>query len=243
VRYWACHCDCGNEVEVSSGGLNNGHTRSCGCLKRGISPRRIDLAGRVFGRLTAVRMAKSRQQSGTTVGYWVCLCECGTETVVPTNNLTSGNSTSCGCYLGSPEHRAVVSASLTRHGHNMSNSTTYRSWQGMRRRCASRPGYADRDIFCVPRWDSFENFFADMGERPIGCTLDRVDNDGPYSPENCRWATRTAQSNNRRNTCYLTYRDRTQPLADWAREVGVRPNVLYNRVYTLGWPLEWALAP
>lgn len=97
-----------------------------------------------------------------------------------------------------------------------------------------RPRYGGRGITVDPRWERFENFLADMGERPEGYTLDRIDNDGPYSPENCRWATYVAQSNNRSNNRWLTYDGRTQTVSEWAREVGVSRQRIDQRLRA-GW--------
>jgi len=113
-------------------------------------------------------------------------------------------------------------AGKPRHGHgsNLHGRTpTYRSWQAMRSRCHSLtdPAYArygGRGIVVCARWsESFEAFLADMGERPAGTTLDRIDNDGPYSPENCRWATRTEQGRNRRTNRLLTFNGATKTIA------------------------------
>ncbi|WP_280186032.1 MULTISPECIES: hypothetical protein [Nocardia] len=112
----------------------------------------------------------------------------------------------------------------------------------MRRRVLdNRPRYGGRGITIDPRWDSFENFLADMGERPAGTTLDRIDNDGPYSPDNCRWASNLTQGNNRANNRHITYRGRTQTIAEWAREVGLPRGVVYNRIMLLKWPVDRAL--
>lgn len=160
-----------------------------------------------------------------------------------TSNLTSGNSKSCGCYKGTQQYRANMSAAQKTHGHNNRNSPTYVSWQGMRRRCEGRNGYADRGITFDPRWDDFLTFLADMGERPEGCTLDRIDNNGPYAPGNCRWASPKVQGNNRSNNRMLTYDGRTQTITQWAREFGVKPRVFYNRVMILNWDIDKAKVP
>jgi hypothetical protein len=128
-----------------------------------------------------------------------------------------------------------------KHGHNMLNSPTYVSWQSMLRRVKGKRRYADRGVTVDPRWQSFENFLADMGERPEGTTIDRINNNGPYEPGNCRWASKDVQDNNRSTSRHVTYDGRTQTIAQWAREVGLSRGVLYNRIVLYGWDMKTAL--
>lgn len=129
---------------------------------------------------------------------------------------------------------------------SLRNTPTHNSWLNMKARCnnpckSKWDSYGGRGITYCSRWEYFEYFLADMGERPKNTTLDRVDNDGDYTPENCKWATREEQMNNRRNNLLLTYDGRKQTIAQWAREVGINYHVLYNRVMTYGWTDEEAL--
>lgn len=208
-----------------------------------IAHNRIDLTGQTFGFLTVLNRAESRYESGSKRGYWKCQCKCGTIKELPTSNLTSGNTNSCGCYKHTEQFKKNNSAAHIRHGHNNYNSPTYRTWQGMRQRCRSRQGYADRGITVDPRWDDFNAFLADMGERPEGCTLDRIDNDGPYCASNCRWASPKVQGNNRSDNRMLTHDGRTQTVTQWAREFGVNQRAFYNRIFILGWDIERAKQP
>ncbi|UGT65344.1 hypothetical protein LTT66_18415 [Nocardia gipuzkoensis] len=105
----------------------------------------------------------------------------------------------------------------------------------------NRPRYGGRGIAVDPRWEKFEDFLADMGERPDGTTLDRIDNDGPYTPQNCRWAGNLTQGNNRSNNRRVTHLGRTQTIAEWAREVGLPRGVVYNRIVLMKWPVGRAL--
>ncbi len=116
----------------------------------------------------------------------------------------------------------------------------------MIRRC-TRPNsrayanYGGRGIRVCDRWLTFENFIADMVQRPVGHSLDRIDNDGPYSPENCRWATDIEQHRNRRDNRLETFRGQTKTLAEWAEEFGIRYATLHSRITKQGWSFERAL--
>lgn len=134
------------------------------------------------------------------------------------------------------------------HGHSKGRtmSPTYRSWITMRDRCRNPncPKYADyggRGITIDPRWESFERFLADMGERPAGRTLDRRNNDQGYSPDNCRWATRGEQARNQRRTHNITFNGETMCLQDWAERLGIAAHTLYYRLTKHGWSLDRAL--
>lgn len=135
------------------------------------------------------------------------------------------------------------------HGHAAGSkrpaSSTYRTWEGMLRRCtktsaADYPRYGGRGITIDPSWRVFTGFLADMGERPVGKTLDRIDNDGSYCKDNCRWATADEQRRNTRVNVYLTFNGRTQILSDWACELGLSKDLLSSRLHA-GWTTERAL--
>lgn len=158
--------------------------------------------GDKLGRLTVVRDTGRRLRSYRMLE---CICDCGTVCEASTQHL-GRNKRSCGCLLLEHNQR--------RHGHakHGSRHSLYRTWTGMHERCRNRNcdsyhRYGGRGIHVCERWsgsDGFVNFIADVGERPEGCTLDRRDNDGPYSPENCRWATPAEQVANRHAPFLLT---------------------------------------
>lgn len=132
--------------------------------------------------------------------------------------------------------------------HLMTGTSIYKTWTEFRRRCSDPShknygNYGGRGITVCERWsNSFENFYADMGPRPPGMTLDRKDNDGPYSPENCRWATPLEQTRNRRVTNFVTYEGVVMPLPECCERAGVEYLTVHNRVFKHGWPLERALS-
>ena len=146
-----------------------------------------DLRGERFGKLTAIEPA-GRSYRGNAV--WCCICDCGGTAEVPSNNLRSGNSKSCGC------------AKAPRRGPRMLCTRTYKSWASMMQRCTNPNHvwfrrYGGRGITVSERWREYANFLADMGLRPAGKSLDRIDNSQGYCAENCRWATAKEQATNR----------------------------------------------
>ena len=163
--------------------------------------KKINLLGESFGFLTVIAETSMPYQSTTRV-RWVCRCECGNIRELPSDALKSGKNKSCGCKRGI-KHGAFKNGA--------DPTPTYNTWIHMRSRCNSPTNdqyylYGGRGITVCHRWESFESFIADMGNRPHGCTIDRIDPEQGYSPENCRWATAKEQANNRRKDHALAVR-------------------------------------
>lgn len=166
-------------------------------------PARLDLVGRQFGRLTVLEFAGMK---GSPRSHWRCRCVCGNEKIASGPLLMKGETSSCGCARVEQAARTARTV-LRTHGHRKPHpSLTYVSWQGMRQRCSnpsvdSYQYYGGRGIRVCDHWLVFENFLADMGERPSKeFSIDRVDPNGNYEPGNCRWATIVEQRQNRRET-------------------------------------------
>jgi hypothetical protein len=161
--------------------------------------RRVDLVGRRFERLVVVEFAG---RTAARASKYRCACDCGRTSIVLSHKLVSGHTRSCGCLAA--DALALAGKRRRRHGHSSGNSPTYRSWTSMIRRCTAPldkmyPAYGARGITVCERWRVFENFLADMGERPAGTSIDRFPNgNGGYEPGNCRWGTTHEQAQNSR---------------------------------------------
>lgn len=235
VVYWACECECGNKCEVAASQLRKGITKSCGCLDH------PDLTGKRFGKLTVIELGNPYiPRNGKPKRRWICLCDCGNITQVCTSDLNSGHTTSCGCVK-----KNVLGDATRKHG--MVGTRIYRIYRGMIARCYNKnhPHYDNwggRGIKICEEWlgeHGFEKFYEWSMKNGYAknLTIDRIDNDGDYCLENCRWTTLTVQANNTRKNIYITYNGKTQSLSDWCRELGLEYNMIYLR-YRRGWDVE-----
>lgn len=197
------------------------------------------IPGTKYGSLTVLGIERFEKKNGFFVAT---RCDCGTEKIVRFNYLMNGHTKSCGCLIG------IKNKSRATHKHTERGNInrTYAIYRDMRTRCENPHYrqfylYGGRGIKVCDRWrQGYENFLADMGERPAGMTLERIDVDGDYGLHNCRWATPAEQANNKRNSRFIEYQGRRQTVAQWARELGILDKTIYARL-AQGWPPDKAL--
>jgi len=196
-----------------------------------------DLAGQRFGRLIAIGPIG---QTKAGLVRWHCICDCGQEKITTGKLLIRGETQSCGCL-----HIETILNRSTKHGGTY--HPLYALWCQIKGRCSnpnnkSYSNYGGRGIFICDEWkDSFDAFcrhvsqLSDYGKQ--GYSIDRIDNDGPYSPNNVRWASPKRQNRNTRSTVMLTHQGRTQSLSDWADELNIPVNTLHSRL-RYGWSID-----
>lgn len=196
-------------------------------------PRVKDITGEIFFRLTVIERAGQNKYFKQ---LWLCSCSCGNTHIAEGTMLRRGRIKSCGCWIKD----RLVKQNTT---HGKCGSPEHNSWHSMKLRCLNRNDpaywrYGGRGITVCERWRvSFENFLADMGPRPKGSSLDRIDNNSGYSPDNCRWATRSEQANNQRRSNFITHGGETRIASDWSRRLGGRSNLVAERLAD-GWTIE-----
>ena len=193
-------------------------------------PAKLQLQGQSFGRWTVI----SGSQTRNGFAYWQCQCQCGVVKDVSGVSLAKGDSLSCGCL-----------SRESRPNHGLIKTPEYQAWDQMKQRV--RPNYQDRDryydrgIGIDPKWESsFQEFYNDMGKKPQGMTLDRIDNDKGYSKDNCRWATFTTQARNKSSNLVITFQGKTQTAAEWIEDLGINAATFYSRIRK-GWTPERAI--
>lgn len=168
--------------------------------------------------------------------YWLCNCDCGNACTVTAGNLRSKHTVSCGCYR--KEH-----TTRKKTIHSMYGSPTYRSWSSMLTRCLNSKNkkftdYGGRGITVCESWREFSGFISDMGKRPEGTSLGRIDNDGNYDPKNCRWEPAIMQARNKRNTRLFVVDGINATLVEHCNRLGLRHSTIRNRFYSLGWSVN-----
>lgn len=200
-------------------------------------PKLIDLTGKRFGKLTVIDRAPNSKNCET---MWNCLCDCGNALVVRGHNLKQGTTKSCGC--SRKDKRPY------RETHGMSKTRLYRIWSLMRNRCECETSrayhnYGGRGISVCEEWLNPSNFFdwSLKNGYADNLSIDRIDNNGNYCPDNCRWVSRTVQSNNTRSNKFYTIGEKTQTLAEWCREYNISYKSVHDRIKRYGWDLKKAL--
>lgn len=194
----------------------------------------VDLIGKTFSRLTVVSFAGVKNKVRT----WHCFCTCGGKSVVDTASLRKGNTRSCGCLKKESD---VAKRRNTTHGY--SRTRIYNTWASMKQRCED-PGktnykwYGGRGIKVCDRWQSFSNFIMDMGERPDDQQIDRINPDGNYSPDNCRWVSSKENASNRRSTIIITVDGINRSLKQWCQEKSLNYHTAITRLNRDGWSIQ-----
>lgn len=216
---WRCRCDCGNFCTVAGGNLTKGNTKSCGCLGGG---KLKDLAGLKFGRLTVLERADNKGR----YTVWRCRCDCGNVCVVTGNSLKSGRTKSCGCLHGQK--------------HGMADTDIYNTWISIKQRCFNpkTPNYnryGGRGITICDEWkDDFQAFYDYVSKLPHfdekGYSLDRIDNNKGYEPDNIHWADAKTQARNTRRNIFVEYNGVKMTLSEAAEKSGVQVGTLWSRI-------------
>lgn len=200
--------------------------------------KRLDLTNKEYGRLVVLSLTYTK--NGRT--FWNCKCSCGNEKIILGKDLQNGHIRSCGCL------RVETSKSrMTTHG--ATDSRLYNIWTSMKARCETSKkqkfikDYQNRGIKICAEWHDFSVFqkWALENGYKENLSIDRIDNNGNYCPENCRWADNFTQANNKRNNHWLTYNNKTQTIAQWSKELGMKYNALNERLRK-GWSVERALS-
>lgn len=235
---WICECDCGGATVTDTSRLKSGQTQSCGCLQRERTSKacKKDLSGEKFGELLVLkRISKTGEPA-----LYLCKCDCGKTTVVRGCNLKSGATKSCGCL------RRKATAGL-RYSHGKHNTKIYKCWCNMRDRCSNQnnkeySAYGGRGIHVCDEWSKFSTFYnwAMLNGYDEDLTIERIDVNKNYCPENCTWVNRHDQSRNRTDNRKITFNGKTMILKDWGDEIGINEATIRNRLNS-GWTVEKAL--
>lgn len=229
-------CDCGNVISEQPTRVISGHKKTCGrncsiCRElQGTHHNFSEYIGEKDNELTVIGTVQGKRQT-----MLKCKCSCGKETLVLPYQFKSGAVQSCGCLRNTLDAKA----------NGRSKHPLYGIWHQMMQRCYHKQSkvyhrYGGRGIYVCDEWHDFFKFVEwsnSVGGRPEGHTLDRKDNDGPYSPENCRWATMHDQCRNKSDNILIEYNGKTQTLEDWSKELGIKRPTLQHR-YVRGWSIE-----
>lgn len=236
-KFLFCRCDCGTEKNVHKSILRSGNSKSCGCLRRELKFNKEDLTGQRFERLLVIE--KDTSSDKTSIN-WVCRCDCGM-IVVRIYHLKNGNTKSCGCYNRDLTIKRNIKNKKYEDGD--SGSKIYNSWSKMMARCYKKnkdsKDYGDRGIKVCEEWHDFLNFKEWSLKNGVkeDLSIDRIDVNGNYEPENCRWTDDVTQANNKRNNRRITIFGETKTLEEWSRVSGLGHKTITYRI-DHNWPDE-----
>ena len=231
-----CLCDCGKTITTKRSNIIDKCVQSCGCLKIDSNRKNHnyqDLTGKTYGDLTVIKRIENPTGDAP---RWQCICSCGNITYRNTSAILKGSS--CGC-------KRIYHKTIT---HGLSKMRLYHTYSHMIDRChnpkaKSYKNYGGRGIVVCDEWKKdFTKFYEWSMANGYSetLTIDRIDNEKGYSPENCRWVNSVIQSNNRRNNRYVTYNGITKTVSDWSRESGIKAGTIISRL-NKGWSIEDAL--
>lgn len=205
----------------------------------------IDLTGKTFGKLKVFERSENTKRGQA---QWKCVCDCGNVCIVVGSSLQRRATTSCGCY-----RKEISKINLNRCKHGKRNSRVYNSWRGIKGRCYNPKNneykrYGGRGIKVCDEWldkeNGFINFYNYVSKLPHygepGYSINRIDNDGNYAPNNVEWSDDITQANNKRNNCKIHYSGEEHTMAEWERILGFPKDLIKNRIRR-GWPVERAL--
>lgn len=195
-----------------------------------------------YGLLTPVHYSHSKPNRPSD-HFWLFQCDCGNTKVSRLYDVKRGKINSCGCI----HKKQLAERNKANAKHGYFGTATYNSWSGIIDRCCNPNSnnyrmYGGKGILMCERWrTSFENFLEDMGERPFGTSIDRIDVFGNYEPGNCRWADSKTQARNRSNNIRYEYDEQNLTLAEWSEIIGIKADTLNCRIKRQGWSVEEAL--
>lgn len=210
-----------------------------------LHPQFVNLTGQKFGKLTVLEYSGDHvTPSGQRKRLWRCRCDCGGEITAHGSSLKSGNTVSCWCV----RRESASKISVRKHGDCSDGKMTveYRTWQAMLSRIKNPRNcnfkhYGARGIKVCERWHDFALFLDDMGRRPVGGSIERINNDGNYEPVNCRWATNVEQNNNTRGNRHLDHLGKRMTVAEWSFQTGISHGTIMQRL-RMGWSAEKTLS-
>jgi len=200
-----------------------------------------DLTGHRFHRL--VVLGRAEPTPGNRGARWHCKCDCGAKTISRSDALKNGRSKSCGCHRAEMGGKRMIEMHTS---HGMYGTPEYKTWRSMVDRCTNPNSqcwsdYGGRGVTICKRWLKFENFYSDMGNRPEGTTIDRIDVNSGYEPDNCRWADRKTQARNKRNNHVIEHGGETLTMAEWAERSDMPQWKLKQRLTRDGIPFAEAI--